>query len=102
MSENPADGDQTSQADPLAALTANLSETARILFSSRGVHDTLEQVVAVADHLFSEAVVFAYLDDSVAFEEVRPAVAEPTKGQFAAAAHARDHCCLRRFPRTRI
>jgi GAF domain-containing protein len=50
MSENPADGDQTSQADPLAALTANLSETARILFSARGVHDTLEQVVAVAVH----------------------------------------------------
>ena len=46
----PADRDQTSESDTLSALTANLSETAQILFSAGSVHDTLEQVVALAVH----------------------------------------------------
>jgi GAF domain-containing protein len=53
MSADPAGRDQTgesSQSDPLAALTTNLSETAEILFSAGGVHSTLEQVIAVAVH----------------------------------------------------
>jgi GAF domain-containing protein len=46
----PADRGETGQTDALAALAANLSETAQILFSAGSVHDTLEQVVAVAVH----------------------------------------------------
>jgi GAF domain-containing protein len=42
--------DKFSQADPLAVLTTNLSETAQILFSAGTVHGTLEQVVALAVH----------------------------------------------------
>ena len=49
-SVDPADRDETSQTDALSALTANLAETAEILFSAGGVHHTLEQVVAVAVH----------------------------------------------------
>ena len=49
-SVDPAGSSGTSQVDPLTALTANLSETARILFSARSVHETLEQVIAVAVH----------------------------------------------------
>ena len=49
-SVDPAARDETDQTDALSALTANLSETAQILFSAGGVHDTLEQVVAVAVH----------------------------------------------------
>jgi GAF domain-containing protein len=47
---DPADYDGTIEMGPLSALTANLSETAQILFSAGGVHSTLEQVVAVAVH----------------------------------------------------
>jgi len=50
MGVDPADGGETGQTDALSALAANLSETAQILFSAGGVHDTLEQVVAVAVH----------------------------------------------------
>jgi GAF domain-containing protein len=42
--------EETTEADPLSALTADLSETAQILFSAGNVHNTLEQVVAVAVH----------------------------------------------------
>jgi GAF domain-containing protein len=45
-----ADPDGTIEMGPLSALTANLSETAEILFSAGSVHSTLEQVVAVAVH----------------------------------------------------
>jgi GAF domain-containing protein len=38
------------ETDPLSVLTSNLSETAQILFSAGSVHNTLEQVVAVAVH----------------------------------------------------
>jgi GAF domain-containing protein len=44
------DRSDTGQTDALSALAANLSETAQILFSAGGVHDTLEQVIAVAVH----------------------------------------------------
>ena len=47
---NHPDHDGTIEMGPLSALTANLSETAQILFSAGGVHNTLEQVVAVAVH----------------------------------------------------
>jgi GAF domain-containing protein len=50
MSTSLGPSDETTGADPLAALTANLSETAQILFSAGSVHSTLEQVVAVAVH----------------------------------------------------
>jgi GAF domain-containing protein len=49
-SVDPVDRDEPSQTDALSALTANLSETAQILFSAGSVHDTLEQVVALAVH----------------------------------------------------
>jgi hypothetical protein len=39
---------ETTDPDSVSELTANFSETARILFSAGGVHATLEQVVAVA------------------------------------------------------
>jgi GAF domain-containing protein len=42
--------DDTVETNPLSALTSNLSETAQILFSAGSVHNTLEQVVAVAVH----------------------------------------------------
>ena len=42
--------DETIGTDPLSALASTLSETARILFSAGSVHNTLEQVVAVAVH----------------------------------------------------
>jgi GAF domain-containing protein len=50
MGVDPADPGGTGQTDALSALAANLSETAQILFSAGGVHDTLEQVVALAVH----------------------------------------------------
>jgi GAF domain-containing protein len=40
--------DPVSEPDPVAELTANFSETARILFSAGGVNNTLAQIVAVA------------------------------------------------------
>ena len=49
-SVDPVDRGEIGQTDALSALTANLSETAQILFSAGGVHNTLEQVVAVAVH----------------------------------------------------
>jgi GAF domain-containing protein len=49
-SVDPVDNDETTGSDPLSALTSNLSETAQILFSAGGVHNTLGQVVAVAVH----------------------------------------------------
>jgi GAF domain-containing protein len=41
---------ETTEVDPLSALTSNLTETAQILFAAGSVHDTLAQVVAVAVH----------------------------------------------------
>jgi GAF domain-containing protein len=49
-SVNPTDTDTAVTSDPLSVLTANLSETAQLLFSAGNVHNTLEQVVAVAVH----------------------------------------------------
>jgi GAF domain-containing protein len=49
-SVNPDDSNATIDTESLSVLTANLSETARILFSAGGVSSTLEQVVAVAVH----------------------------------------------------
>ena len=40
---NPADMDATIDTESLSVLTANLSETARILFSAGSVNSTLEQ-----------------------------------------------------------
>jgi GAF domain-containing protein len=42
--------DATVETSPVAALTSNLTETAQILFSAGSVHNTLEQVVALAVH----------------------------------------------------
>jgi GAF domain-containing protein len=42
--------DEAVETNPFSALTSNLSETALILFSAGSVHNTLEQVVAVAVH----------------------------------------------------
>jgi GAF domain-containing protein len=45
---NPIDGESTIDTDPFSELAANISDSARILFSAGGVANTLAQVVMVA------------------------------------------------------